>query len=155
MDLDAAREFVRGNSRAVLTTLRKDGTPQMSPLNVAVDAAGLLVISSRETAFKTKNLRRDPRAWLCVLNDGFYGEFVQVEGLMTMAAFAEEPEHCRPTFAEVRRLRDRLREDSKDRHRLDHLSMGMSNDFEVAVEEGATQVRIGSALFEGLPGGSG
>jgi PPOX class probable F420-dependent enzyme len=80
MDLDAAREFVRGNSRAVLTTLRKDGTPQMSPLNVAVDAAGLLVISSRETAFKTKNLRRDPRAWLCVLNDGFYGPWVFVEG---------------------------------------------------------------------------
>jgi PPOX class probable F420-dependent enzyme len=80
MDLDAAREFVRGNSRAVLTTLRKDGTPQMSPLNVAVDAAGLLVISSRETAFKTKNLRRDPRTWLCVLNDGFYGPWVFVEG---------------------------------------------------------------------------
>jgi PPOX class probable F420-dependent enzyme len=80
MDLEAAREFVRGNSRAVLSTLRKDGTPQMSPLNVAVDAAGLLVISSRETAFKTKNLRRDPRAWLCVLNDGFYGPWVFVEG---------------------------------------------------------------------------
>jgi PPOX class probable F420-dependent enzyme len=80
MDLDAARAFVRGNSRAVLTTLRKDGTPQMSPLNVAVDAAGLLVISSRETAFKTKNLRRDPRAWLCVLNDGFYGPWVFIEG---------------------------------------------------------------------------
>lgn len=80
MDLDAARDFVRGNSKAVLTTLRKDGTPQMSPINVAVDSAGRLVISSRETAYKVKNLRRNPRAWLCVLNDGFYGPWRVVEG---------------------------------------------------------------------------
>ena len=80
MDVDAAREFVRGNSNAVLTTLRKDGTPQMSPLNVAVDGAGRLVISSRETAYKVKNLRRDPRAWLCVLTGAFYGKWVFIEG---------------------------------------------------------------------------
>jgi PPOX class probable F420-dependent enzyme len=60
--------------------MRKDGTPQLSPLNVAVDGEGRFVISSRETAYKVKNLRRDPRAWLCVLTDAFYGRWVSIEG---------------------------------------------------------------------------
>jgi PPOX class probable F420-dependent enzyme len=80
MDLDDAREFVRGNSNAVLATMRSNGTPQMSPINVAVDGDGRFVISSREPAYKVKNLRRDPRAWLCVLNDAFYGQWVFIEG---------------------------------------------------------------------------
>jgi pyridoxal phosphate enzyme (YggS family) len=71
-------------------------------------------------------------------------------GLMTMAAFAEDPENCRPTFAELRRLREQLAVQLGPPHRLEHLSMGMTNDFEVAIEEGATLVRIGTALFEGL-----
>jgi PLP dependent protein len=78
---------------------------------------------------------------------------VQVLGLMTMAAYAEDAERCRPTFALLRSLRDRLRGDLGPGHPLPHLSMGMTNDFEVAVEEGATLVRIGTALFEGLEGG--
>lgn len=73
---------------------------------------------------------------------------VRVDGLMTMAAFHDDPQLCRPTFAELRELRDRLR--SRSGLPLPHLSMGMSNDFEVAIEEGATLVRIGSTLFEGL-----
>jgi PLP dependent protein len=76
---------------------------------------------------------------------------VQVRGLMTMAALVNDPEQCRPTFAAVRELRDRLRGDLAPPHVLVHLSMGMTNDFEVAIEEGATLVRVGSALFEGLP----
>jgi pyridoxal phosphate enzyme (YggS family) len=76
---------------------------------------------------------------------------VRVEGLMTMAAYHDDPANCRPTFAELRTLRDRLREATG--LPLPHLSMGMSNDFEVAVEEGATLVRIGTTLFEGLGGG--
>jgi pyridoxal phosphate enzyme (YggS family) len=75
---------------------------------------------------------------------------VRVRGLMTMAALAEDPEECRPTFAAVRELRDRLRGQIQP-HEMIHLSMGMTNDFEVAIEEGATLVRIGTALFEGLP----
>jgi pyridoxal phosphate enzyme (YggS family) len=75
---------------------------------------------------------------------------VSVRGLMTMAALADDPEQARPTFAAVRRLRDRLRGDWGPAHPLEHLSMGMTNDFEVAVEEGATLVRLGTALFEGL-----
>jgi pyridoxal phosphate enzyme (YggS family) len=80
---------------------------------------------------------------------------VRVRGLMTMAAYDEEPERCRPTFGMLRRLRDRLREALGPGHALPHLSMGMSNDFEVAVEEGATLVRLGTVLFEGLPAGEG
>lgn len=77
---------------------------------------------------------------------------VQVCGLMTMAAYEQDPERCRPTFAALRGLRDRFRGRLPAPHRLDELSMGMTNDFDIALEEGATLVRIGTALFEGLPG---
>ena len=80
MDLDDARSFVRGHHRAILTTLRDDGSPQMSPVGVAVDDHGHLVVSTREGALKTRNLRKRPRAWLCVISDDFYGRWVQVEG---------------------------------------------------------------------------
>jgi pyridoxal phosphate enzyme (YggS family) len=74
---------------------------------------------------------------------------VHVRGLMTMAAPEDDPEKCRPTFAALRGLRDRLRAGLRPPHTMEHLSMGMSNDFEVAVEEGATLVRLGTVLFEG------
>ncbi|WP_439630661.1 YggS family pyridoxal phosphate-dependent enzyme [Gemmata sp.] len=73
---------------------------------------------------------------------------VELCGLMTMAAYSDDPGAARPTFAELRRLRDDLR--ARTGLPLPELSMGMSGDFEVAVEEGATLVRIGSTLFEGL-----
>jgi pyridoxal phosphate enzyme (YggS family) len=76
---------------------------------------------------------------------------LQVLGLMTMAAFEESPENTRPTFVALRKLRDRLRQSLQAPESLPHLSMGMTNDFEVAVEEGATFLRVGTALFEGLP----
>jgi pyridoxal phosphate enzyme (YggS family) len=66
---------------------------------------------------------------------------VCVCGLMTMAAL-QEPEACRPTFAALRALSIQLQ--------LENLSMGMSNDFEVAIEEGATLIRLGTVLFEGV-----
>ena len=74
---------------------------------------------------------------------------VRVDGLMTMAAL-QDPEACRPTFAALRALRDRLKGELPAPHTMAHLSMGMTNDFEVAIEEGATFVRLGSVLFEGL-----
>jgi PPOX class probable F420-dependent enzyme len=80
MDVSAALEFIKTNHRAILATTRRDGAPQLTPVAVGVDASGSVTVSSRETAAKVKNLRRDPRAWLCVMNDGFFGEFVQVEG---------------------------------------------------------------------------
>jgi pyridoxal phosphate enzyme (YggS family) len=75
---------------------------------------------------------------------------LRIRGLMTMAALVEDPEAARPTFAALRAWRDRLQDQLGSIHPLQELSMGMTNDLEVAVEEGATLVRIGSALFENL-----
>src|SRR3954462_2078493 len=72
--------------------MRRDGTPQMSPVGCGVDDAGRAVISSRETAVKVRNVRRDPRAWLCVFPDSFYGGFVQVEGVVTVVSLPEAME---------------------------------------------------------------
>lgn len=74
---------------------------------------------------------------------------VRVSGLMTMAPYADDPEQARPVFAALRELRDELNGRSAAVP-LQRLSMGMTGDFEVAIEEGATLVRIGSALWEGL-----
>jgi len=80
MEITNALEFMRTNHRAVLHTFRRDGSPQLSPVTVAVDGGGRAVISSRATAAKTRNLLRDPRAALCVLNDKFFGEWRVVSG---------------------------------------------------------------------------
>ena len=80
MDIGRAATFIASHPRAILATTRSDGRPQLSPVVVAVDADGRLLISTRETAIKAKNLARDPRASLCVINDGFFGEWVQAEG---------------------------------------------------------------------------
>ena len=74
---------------------------------------------------------------------------VTLEGLMTMAPFAEDPEEARPYFRRLRELRDEL--ERQYAIRLPRLSMGMSGDYEVAVEEGATWVRLGTALFGERP----
>ena len=80
MDIQRAVEFLRSQHRAVLATRRSDGSPQLSPIVAAVDDDGRILISTRETAVKAKNLARDPRASLCVINDGFYGQWIQVDG---------------------------------------------------------------------------
>ena len=74
-----ALDFARTNNRAVLHTFRADGTPQLSPVVVAV-LDDVIAVSSRETAMKTKNLARDPRATLCIVNDGWYGDWRVVSG---------------------------------------------------------------------------
>lgn len=75
---------------------------------------------------------------------------LEVRGLMCMAALEGGPDVARRDFAALRDLRDRLRAACPAGVALDELSMGMSGDFEVAIEEGATIARIGSALFEGI-----
>ena len=74
---------------------------------------------------------------------------ITLEGLMTMAPFSENPEDARPHFRRLRELRDRL--EGRFGIRLPRLSMGMSGDYEVAVEEGATWVRLGTVLFGERP----
>ncbi|CAO5246386.1 PPOX class F420-dependent oxidoreductase [Frankia sp. AgKG'84/4] len=80
MELDAAIGFVRDHHRAVLCTTRRDGTPQMSPVSVGVDAGGRLRVSTRLTAFKVSHVQREPVVRLCVLPDEFFGPWLQITG---------------------------------------------------------------------------
>jgi PPOX class probable F420-dependent enzyme len=80
MEISRAAEFLRVHHRAVLATVRADGLPQLSPVTVAVDDQDRALISTRETAIKARNLARNPHASLCVMNDGFFGEWIQAEG---------------------------------------------------------------------------
>ena len=89
MTPDEAVAFLQDNQRAVLATFRSDGRPQLSPVLAVVDDEGRVLISTRETAIKTKNLRRDPRAWLCVFPDAFYGRWVHVEGEVEVLSLPE------------------------------------------------------------------
>ena len=89
MNLDEARQFLRENHRAILVTFRADGRPQLSPVAVGVDAEGRAVVSSRETAFKVKNLRRDPRASVCVVADNWYGGWLQADGTANIVSLPE------------------------------------------------------------------
>jgi PPOX class probable F420-dependent enzyme len=86
---DEAREFLRDNHRAVLATFRADGRPQLSPVLAAVDDEGRVLVSTRETAMKTKNLRRDPRVSLCVFTNRFFGGWAQVEGQAEIVSLPE------------------------------------------------------------------
>jgi PPOX class probable F420-dependent enzyme len=75
-----AQQFLRAHHQAVLATTRADGRPQMSPVLCAVDAEGRILISTRETAVKTRNLRRDPFASICAFTERFFGSWIQAEG---------------------------------------------------------------------------
>jgi pyridoxal phosphate enzyme (YggS family) len=72
---------------------------------------------------------------------------LKLEGLMTMPPYFEDPEKARPYFKRLREIRDNINSLRITHYALRELSMGMSNDFEVAIEEGATMVRIGTAIF--------
>jgi PPOX class probable F420-dependent enzyme len=86
---DAAIQFIRTNHRAVLATRRRDGGLQLSPVLAAVDAEGRVVISTREPSMKARNLRRDPRAALCVMNERFFGDWHTVEGTAQVVSLPE------------------------------------------------------------------
>lgn len=89
---EAVLEFLRAHPRGVLATYRRDGQAQLSPVVAAVDDESRVVVSTREGAMKTLNVRRNPRAALCVLNDGFYGEWHTVEGTVEVVSLPEAME---------------------------------------------------------------
>jgi hypothetical protein len=74
-------------------------------------------------------------------------ENIAVKGLMTMPPFFNAPQKVRPYFAELRRLQDKIKAEAIPNVAMDELSMGMTGDFEAAIAEGATMVRIGTAIF--------
>jgi PPOX class probable F420-dependent enzyme len=92
MDLDKARDFLRDNRRGVLATRRSGGGIQQSPVIAAVDDEGRVVISSREAAYKVRNLRRDPWAQMCAFTDDFFGPWVFVEGVAEVVSLPEAME---------------------------------------------------------------
>lgn len=89
MTPDEAREFLRAHHRAVMATVRADGRPQLSPVLAVVDDAGRVVVSTRSRSVKVRNLRRDPHVALCLLEDGFYGTWAQVEGTVEIVELPE------------------------------------------------------------------
>jgi PPOX class probable F420-dependent enzyme len=89
MDLDDARAVLAEQHHAVMAATKPDGTPQLSPVLVAVDADGRAMVSTREAAYKVRNLRRDPRTWLCVLPDGFFGRWIQVAGTADLVSLPD------------------------------------------------------------------
>jgi PPOX class probable F420-dependent enzyme len=89
---DEVREFIRSHHRGVLATLRNDGKPQLSPVLIGVDEDGSLIISTRETAMKTANVRRHRWASVCVFEDSFFGEWVQAEGPASIESVPEAME---------------------------------------------------------------
>lgn len=81
VDLSHAKNFLEKYHHGVLATRRKNGALQMSPVTCGLSADGRAIISSRETAYKVNNLRRDARAALCVFTPNFHGEgWVQING---------------------------------------------------------------------------
>jgi pyridoxal phosphate enzyme (YggS family) len=98
------------------------------PVLLQVNVAG----ESTKSGFRVSQIEAEFKATSRLPN-------IEVQGLMTIAPFTEDPEQVRPVFRKLRELRDRFQ--------VKHLSMGMTDDFEVAIEEGATLIRIGRALF--------
>jgi PPOX class probable F420-dependent enzyme len=98
---EQAREFLRTNHRAVLSTFRADGRPHLTPVSAGVDGEGRVIISSPEATAKVRNLRRDPRVAVCVMNDRFYGSWVAVDGT---AEIVDRPEAVELLVDYYRRL---------------------------------------------------
>jgi len=92
VDIADAQEFLRQNHRGVFQTWRRDGSAQLSPVSCGLAPDGRLVISTRETAMKTLNVRRDPRASACVFPEGFFGAWMQVDGTVEVVSLPEAME---------------------------------------------------------------
>ena len=103
MDLDLARDFIRDNHRGVLATRHPGGGIRQSPIVAALDDAGRIVVSSRETAYKVRYLRADPWAQVCLVTDRFFGPWVWVEG---PAEIVSLPEAMEPLVDYRRRFAD-------------------------------------------------
>jgi PPOX class probable F420-dependent enzyme len=92
MEIKDALDFLRANHKSVLITFKQDGSIQPSPVNHGVDSSGRVAISSREPAFKVRNLRRDQRATLCAFTDNFYGPWVSIEGTVEIISLPDAME---------------------------------------------------------------
>ncbi|MDX1690036.1 MAG: PPOX class F420-dependent oxidoreductase [Acidimicrobiia bacterium] len=116
-----ALDFAREHHRGVIVTRLDDGRVQTSPIVATVDDGDRLVVSSRETAYKVKQLRRDPRATICLFTDDFFGPWVQLEG---EAEILSLPDAMEPLVEYYRSLRgehpdwDEYREAMREEQRV-------------------------------------
>jgi len=127
------------DSRRLLDAIQSEAASRAEPIR------GFLEVNLTQDSAKTGT---DPQTAAQLLQDRLAWPSIEFVGLMGMASFDADPTAARREFAALRELRDRLAISSG--LPLPELSMGMSGDFEAAIAEGATCVRIGSALFEGL-----
>jgi PPOX class probable F420-dependent enzyme len=102
VEIGRALDFVREHHNAIMSTYRSDGSPQMSPITCSVNGDGVIVVSTRETAMKAKNLRRDPRVSLCVVSEGFYGEWIQVDGRAEVVSLPDAMEQLVDYYRSLR-----------------------------------------------------
>jgi PPOX class probable F420-dependent enzyme len=103
MDLDQARAYIRDNRWGILATRHPGGGIRQSPIVAAVDDDGLIVISSRETAYKVRYLREDPWAQVCMFSEKFYGPWIWVEGTTDVVSL---PDAMEPLVDYRRRFAD-------------------------------------------------
>ena len=92
MTIDEALDFIRTHHHAVLATRRQNGDAQQSPVLVVPDDAGRLLVSTREGAVKVRNVRRHPRASVCVFSQRFFGPWVQVTGTVEVVSLPDAME---------------------------------------------------------------
>ena len=122
---------------SLIEALEKEGERRGLPLPVLLQV---------NIAREPQKAGCDPEAAAVLMDRLVKSAWLQPRGLMTMAPLVADPEDVRPVFADLRTLRDALQRQHPELD-LQTLSMGMSNDFRVAIEEGATSVRIGRAIF--------
>ena len=126
-----------------------DSVDLLNRLSRAADAGGhvLPVLIQVDLAHEATKSGADPSAVRPMLARSQELPGIRVEGLMLLPPYDDDPEGVRPWFVRLRELRDTLIAEGTPPEQLRELSMGMSHDFEIAIEEGATIVRVGSAIF--------
>ncbi|MFC4008295.1 PPOX class F420-dependent oxidoreductase [Nonomuraea purpurea] len=100
MDLDKALGFLRTHHRAILLTRHRDGRPQMSPVLAGVEGSAAIV-STRETAAKVRNIRRDPHVSLCVFTDAFFGDWLQLDGTAEIIPLPDAMDHLVAYYRDI------------------------------------------------------
>jgi PPOX class probable F420-dependent enzyme len=101
VEIADALTYCREHHHSVLVTRKRSGDPQPSPVAHGVDGAGRVVVSSREPAYKVRNLRRDPRVTLCALPDAFFGQWLVVEGTAAILSLPDAMEPLVELYRQV------------------------------------------------------
>ncbi|SMB94221.1 hypothetical protein SAMN00017405_0169 [Desulfonispora thiosulfatigenes DSM 11270] len=122
--------------------LAKEINKRMKPLEKPMDCLVQVNIAEEESKFGLKIAETIP-----FIEEVSHLPFVRIKGLMTMAPYVENPEEVRPVFKEAYNIFQQVKEKNIPNVNMDTLSMGMTNDYQIAIEEGATIVRVGSAIF--------